>query len=131
MSQPLNEKQVDLLRYLTRQSGPVSSADLDGRIIRALKSRDCITEHNGHVTVTDAGRETLQGAVAPRVRKRRVAAQQTATHARAKAVQRAIQILELALPRDSEVAVGNILAAADDVVDGLRRYARALEKKKA
>ena len=39
---------------------------------------------------------------------------------------RAIATLERALPRDAEVLVGNILAGADDVVDGFRKYARAL-----
>jgi hypothetical protein len=131
MSQALNDKQVDLLRYLHRQASPVSAADLDGRIVRALKSRDCIEEHNGRVMVTDSGRAVLEGGAVPRKRQRRIRAEQGASHARAKAIRRAIELLEMALPKEAEVAVGNMFAYADDVVDGFRKYARALEKKKS
>jgi hypothetical protein len=131
MSQALNDKQVDLLRYLHRQASPVSAADLDGRIVRALKSRDCIEEHNGRVMVTESGRAVLEGGAVPRKRQRRIRAEQGASHARAKAIRRAIELLEMALPKEAEVAVGNMFAYADDVVDGFRKYARALEKKKS
>ncbi|CAA9334020.1 MAG: hypothetical protein AVDCRST_MAG89-2273, partial [uncultured Gemmatimonadetes bacterium] len=56
---------------------------------------------------------------------------QGASHARAKAIRRAIELLEMALPKEAEVAVGTMFAYADDVVDGFRKYARALEKKKS
>ena len=131
MASTLNEKQVDLLRFLDRQSAPVPAAELDGRIIRALRSRDCITEDDGFVKVTEQGRAVLQGGAAParRRRGRRPAVEKHAGHGRAQAVRRALEKLELALPRDAELAVGNIFAAADDVVDAFRRYARRIERK--
>ena len=127
MSPALNEKQADLLRQLQRQSGPVHAGELDGRIIRALKSRDCIAVRNGLVEVTDAGRAALEHRPPARRRGRRPTVERSAGHARAEAIRRAIHALELALPKDAEVAVGAMFAYADDVVDGLRRYARGLE----
>lgn len=127
MSQILNEKQADLLRFLNRQNGPVSTEDLDGRVIRALKSRDCITVRNGLITVTDKGRAALESKPARRRRGRRPNVEKTAGHARAQAIRRALEGLERALPKEAEVAVGNIFAYADDVVDAFRKYARRLE----
>lgn len=127
MSQALNEKQADLLRFLTRQNDPVPTDELDGRVVRALKSRDCIVERNGRVTVTDEGRAALEDKPQRRRRGRRPNVEKTAGHARAQAIRRAIAALELALPKEAEVAVGNIFAYADDVVDGFRKYARKLE----
>ncbi len=131
MSLALNEKQADLLRFLTRQSGPISSADLDGRVVRALKSRACIHEvRNGWIEVTDEGRAALESKPERRRRGRRPNVEKTAGHARAQAIRRAIEALERALPNEAEVAVGNIFAYADDVVDGFRKYARQLEQKR-
>jgi hypothetical protein len=127
MAQTLNEKQADLLRFLTRQSDPVPTDDLDGRIIRALKLRECIVERNGHVSVTEEGRAALEDKPQRRRRGRRPNVEKTAGHARAQAIRRAIAALERALPSEAEVAVGNIFAYADDVVDGFRKYARKLE----
>jgi hypothetical protein len=130
MSQKLNEKQVDLLRFLTRQTGPVSSADLDGRVVRALKSRACIHEvRTGFIAVTEEGRAALETKPQSRRRGRRPNVEKTAGHARAQAIRRAIEALERALPNEAEVAVGNIFAYADDVVDGFRKYARSLEQR--
>lgn len=125
----LNDKQADLLRYLERQSGPVPSADLDGRIVRALKSRECIEEQGGMVTVTEQGRAALSMKPARRTRGRRPAVEKSAGHARAQAIRRALEALEAALPREAEVAVGPLFAYADDVVQGFRRYARSLERR--
>jgi hypothetical protein len=127
----LNEKQADLLRFLNRQSGPISSAELDGRVVRALISRSCIQEvRNGFIEVTEEGRAALESKPQRRRRGRRPNVEKTAGHARAQAIRRAIEALELALPKEAEVAVGNIFAYADDVVDGFRKYARRLEQKK-
>jgi hypothetical protein len=130
MSSMLNEKQSDLLRYLERQGSPVPASDLDGRVVRALRSRRCIEERGGMVTLTDAGRAALSPAAPPppRRRGRRPGAHRSAAHARAAAIRRAVEALESALPSDAEVAVGNIFAYADDVVQGFRRYARDLER---
>jgi hypothetical protein len=127
MSNILNEKQFDLLRYLYRQTGPVPSDHLDGRVVRALRARDLITESKGWVAITDAGRERFDHAV----RRRRAPAASTpeagGRNARAESIMRAIDALELALPKDAEVVVGEMFAYADDVVEGFRRYARTLE----
>jgi len=131
MSLMLNEKQTDLLRFLSRQTSPVSSAELDGRVVRALKSRGCIREvRSGWIEATDEGRAALESKPVRRRRGRRPNVEKTAGHARAQAIRRALESLELALPKDAEVPVGNIFAYADDVVDGFRKYARNLERKK-
>lgn len=131
MSLTLNEKQADLLRFLNRQTGPVSSVDLDGRVVRALKSRAFIQEvRAGWIEVTEEGRAALESKPQRRRRGRRPNVEKTAGHARAQAIRRAIDALERALPKEAEVAVGNIFAYADDVVDGFRNYARNLERKK-
>jgi hypothetical protein len=125
MSNVINEKQFDLLRYLYRQTGPVPSDHLDGRVVRALKSRQLIALSKGWVSITDEGRERFDAAV----RRRRTAApvvEPTARNARAESIMRAIDALEVALPKDAEVVVGDIFAYADDVVEGFRRYARKI-----
>jgi hypothetical protein len=130
----LNDKQADLLRYLYRQTGPVPTEHLDGRVVRALKSRRYVEERNGWISVSDAGRAAFErnGSAPPVQRRRRRTSTETgASHARAHAIQRAVEMLEGALPKDAEVAVGNIFAYADDVVEALRKHARALEKRRA
>jgi hypothetical protein len=129
MPNMLNDKQVDLLRYLERQSGPVATAELDGRIVRALVSRACIEERAGMVTMTEQGREALTRKPVPRRRGRRPSVERSPAHGRAQAIRRALDALEAALPTDAEVAVGPIFAYADDVVQGFRRYARSLERR--
>jgi hypothetical protein len=129
MPNRLNDKQADLLRFLERQSAPVPVTDLDGRVVRALRSRACIRESGGMVEVTDEGRAALTAAPPVRRRGRRPAAEKSAGHGRAQAIRRALDALERALPRDAEVAVGPIFAYADDVVQGFRRYARSLERR--
>ncbi len=125
-----NEKQADLLRFLDRQNGPVPVSDLDGRIVRALRSRALVAEDGGMVTVTEQGRAALSTTTAPeRKRGRRPAVEKSPGHARAQAIRRALDSLQAALPTDAEVAVGPIFAYADDVVQGFRRYARSLERK--
>jgi hypothetical protein len=58
------------------------------------------------------------------------ARRRTAAAARAAAIWRAIEQLDVALPSNAEVLVGSMMAAADDVVEGFRKYARALERSK-
>jgi hypothetical protein len=120
---------MDLLRYLYRQTGPVPCDHLDGRVVRALKSRGLLEEKGDWVSVSPAGRTEFE-----RVRRRRVANPHAAASAgsprsaRAEAIIRAVEALELALPRDAELMVGDIPAYADDVVAGLRGYARQLTR---
>ena len=121
----LNETQVDLLRHLYRQTGPVLSDHVDGRVIRALRSRGLVEEKGGWLGLTADGRSEFE-----KLRRRRVATHHSTDanprEARADAIFRAVEALELALPRDVEVMVGDMPAYADDIVQGLREYARRL-----
>lgn len=128
LNEKLNDKQVDLLRYLYRQTGPVPSAHLDGRVVRALRSRGLVEEKGEWVSVSDAGRNEFEKLRRRRVSSPHVAEGSSPRHARAEAIIRAVEALELALPRDAEVMVGDIPAYADDVVQGLRGYARQLAR---
>lgn len=130
MNRTLSEKQADLLRYLYRQTGPVPADHLDGRVVRALKSRGYVeVQRNGWVRVTDEGRRLEESGSSTRPARRRRRADPTPQQVRAEAINRAVQALEMALPKDAEVAVGNIFAHADDVVQGFRTYARRLQGK--
>ncbi len=125
----LSDKQIELLRYLYRQTGPVPSDHLDGRVVRALRSRDLVEEHRGWVTVTDAGRSFYEGQVRRRRRPSLADLESGSSSARAEAILRAIEALELAVPRDAEVSLGNRMQAyADDVMEGLRGLARQLQR---
>lgn len=125
MTIPLNDKQLDLLRHLYRQTGPALVDHLDGRVVRALRSRGMVVEKGGWLSLTDAGRSEFE-----KVRRRRVtnphAEGGTPRQARAEAIIRAVEALELALPRGSEVMVGDMPAYSDDVLAGLRGFARRL-----
>jgi hypothetical protein len=130
MTIDLNDKQLDLLRYLYRQTGPVPCDHLDGRVVRALKSRGLLEEKGDWISVSPSGRVEFE-----KVRRRRVANPHavngvtgSSRGARAEAIIRAVEALELALPRDAELMVGDIPAYADDVVAGLRGYARQLAR---
>ncbi|HSU16722.1 hypothetical protein [Longimicrobium sp.] len=122
---PLNDKQVDLLRSLYRQTGPVLVDNLDGRVVRALRSRGLVQEKAGWLSLTDSGKTEFE-----KLRRRRVVNPHSEVsnprHARAEAIIRAVEALELALPRDAELMVGDMPAYADDVVQGLRGFARQL-----
>ncbi|HEU0052981.1 MAG TPA: hypothetical protein VFQ39_07375 [Longimicrobium sp.] len=126
MSIPLNDKQVDLLRHLYRQTGPVPSDHLDGRVVRALRSRDLIDDKNDWVSLTAAGRAEFEKLRRRRVASPHVVESGTPRQARAEAIIRAVEALELALPRDAELMVGDMPAYADDVVQSLRGFARRL-----
>ena len=119
----LNSRQEDLLREILRLRH-VPAEELDGRVTRPLIVRGLVTlSDDDVVTATSAGRvyfEEVQPA-ARRGRKRRP------ENARAAAVRRALRQLEAALPEGAELLVGNIMASADDVVDGFRRHARKLD----
>lgn len=125
----LSDSQADLLRHLARQATPVRKDELDGRVVRALRSRKLIEVRNGLVSISEAGRQRLDAGLRPKRRRRFAAsAEARSRQARAETIYRAIDALELALPREAEVAVGEIFAYADDVVRGFRNYARTLEE---
>ena len=117
----LTERQEELLRLLLR-TGPVPSEGLDGRVVRALLARGLATLRDDLVTATSAGQsyfDEQRPTVGRRGRKR-------TENPRAAAIRRATRELESVLPPGAEVLVGNIMAAADDLVDAFRRHAEKL-----
>lgn len=127
MSTTLTEKQTDLLRDLSRRTDPVPEDVLDGRVVRALESRNFVERRDGVVLVTDAGRDHFQSHVRRRRRARPHGAEADPRSARAEAIHRAIEILELAVPRDTELHVGDLDTSAEELIEGLRRFARQVE----
>lgn len=119
----LNQKQEELLRSLLRR-GQAPAEDLDGRVIRPLIGRGLVTLQDDIVSPTSAGREYFdeKRSTGPkRGRKRK-------ENARAIVIRRAARQLESAIPPDAEVLVGNIMAAADDLVEAFRRHASKIER---
>jgi hypothetical protein len=102
----------------------VPAEDLDGRVIRPLIGRGLVTLQDNIVSPTSAGREYFdeKRSTGPnRGRKRK-------ENARAIVIRRAARQLESAIPPDAEVLVGNIMAAADDLVEAFRRHASKIER---
>lgn len=128
MSTVLTEKQSDLLRDLSRRAEPVPEDVLDGRVVRALESRNFVERRDGVVLVTDEGRDHFQSHVRRRRRARPHGAESDPRSARADAVNRAVEILELAVPRDMDLHVGDVVASAEELIEGLRGFARLVEK---
>lgn len=119
----LNPRQEDLLRMIVRLR-EVPAEELDGRIVRPLIARGLATvSEDDLVTPTSAGRVYLDEPTSGRRRRK-----EGAPDARAAAIRRAVRRLEAAVPASAEVQVGNIMAAADDVVDAFLRHARRLER---
>ena len=121
----LSEQQEETLRYLLRQTAPVPAAHVDGRVLRALRTRGLVEESGGWVSPSEGGRAYFERHVA-RERKRRESREHHGGSARAEAVLRAVEQLESVIPRNAELLVGDIPAYADDVLVGLRRYARQM-----
>jgi glutathione S-transferase len=123
----LSRAQEDCLRYLLRQTSPVPEEHVDGRVLRALLARRLIVLSGGSVrTAEDAAVHLSSHARRDRENRTRRAGQ-SAQSARAEAVLRAVDQLEAALPLDAELLVGAHPAYADDVLAGLRRFAREME----
>lgn len=123
----LSASQEEVLRYLVRQTGPVPVDHLDGRVLRALLSRGLVEVTRGWVCPTEAAEPHLRGHVR-KVRERSVRrAVSSARGARSEAILRATEELEKALPRGAELMIASIPAYGDDVVAGLRRFAREME----
>lgn len=127
MSTMLSDKQTDLLRDLSQRPEPVPEEHLDGRVVRALESRSFVERRDGRVHVTDAGRDHYQSHVRRRRRARPHAAETSPRGARADAVKRAVEILELAVPLDAVMHVGDIHARGEELIEGLRRFAAQIE----
>jgi hypothetical protein len=122
---PLSKLQEETLRHLCRQSGAVPVNHLDGRVVRALKVRALIQESDEWVSPTDAGRTYYE--THGRRRRRVSRGSDPSRTARAEAIQKALDALELAVPKDVEIRVGDATRAyADDVISGFREFARTL-----
>jgi hypothetical protein len=126
MSTVLSDKQSDLLRDLSHRTEPVPEDHLDGRVVRALESRRFVERQDGRVVLTDAGRDHFQSHVRRRRRGRTPGAEASPRSARAEALKRAIEILELAVPGDHPMRVGDLDATGDELMEGLRHFARQL-----
>lgn len=125
----LNTHQADQLRYLCRQSGPVLLDHLDGRIIRALENRGLVEVRGGWVSPTPAGRALRdQPQRAPARRAGRRSAPVNASGARALSILKAVDELERAIPIDAEIDLPEFRTYADDILTGLRQYARQMER---
>ncbi len=130
MSTVLSDKQSDLLRDLSLRTEPVAEDTLDGRVVRALESRSFVERQDGMVLLTDAGRDYFRSHVRRRRRARPHGAEPDPRSARTDAIQRAIEILELGLPPDTEMHVGDLHARAEELIEGLRRFARQIEERR-
>lgn len=124
----LNDQQAAMLREIVRQGGAVSAEQLDGRVAQALARRGLLRFNIDSVVLTQAGWNYKWVANEPAVRE--TARRRSAGAARAAAIWRAVELLDRALPAGAEVLVGPIMAAAQDLVDGFRKYARDLERSK-
>ncbi|HEX2090861.1 MAG TPA: hypothetical protein VHG28_00610 [Longimicrobiaceae bacterium] len=129
MSTILSMKQSDLLRELSRRADPVPEDHLDGRVVRALEARNFIERREGGITLSGEGRAHFENHVRRRRRATHHGAESDPRGARAEAIRRAIEILELAVPREAEVLVGDVEARAHEVVEGLRRFGQSLESR--
>lgn len=61
---PLKVHQLELLRFIVDQRGPVAVEKVDRRSLRPLKRHDLVVEHHGFVTPTASGRRLGAGAPA-------------------------------------------------------------------
>lgn len=122
----LSRAQEEFLRYLLRQTSPVLEDHIDGRVLRALLSRGLVRSSAGWVSPTDAAAARLASHARQDRHTRTRRAGRTAEVARAEAVLRAVEQLEAAVPRDAELWVAEHPAYADDVLAGLRRFAREM-----
>jgi hypothetical protein len=123
----LNVVQLDTLGYLCRQSGPVLVDHLDGRVVRALKNRGLLEVRGEWASPTPAGREARERAAAPSARRKRQRTI-TAAGARAQSILKAVDELEQAMPIDAEVELPTFRAYGDDIVTGLRQFARQMDR---
>jgi hypothetical protein len=125
----LSDAQEDVLRSMIRQAAPVLADHIDGRVLRALVARALVRIDGGWASATDAASVHLaaQDAAERRQRRRRAAGSPEAV--RAEVVFRAVEQLEAATPLDAVVWIAGHPAYADDLLTGLRRYARALSRR--
>jgi hypothetical protein len=83
-------------------------------------------ESSGWVSPTEAGRAHFE--LVRRRRRRAPGPDAEPRSVRAEVILRHVDGLERAIRGDAEIKVGDVPAYADDVLEGLREYARDLER---
>ncbi|HEX7241055.1 MAG TPA: hypothetical protein VF263_12355 [Longimicrobiaceae bacterium] len=131
MSTILNTKQSDVLRELSRRTAPVPEELLDGRVVRALESRGLVERRDEGVVLSEEGRAHFQDHVRRRRRATQHGAEADPRTARADAIRRAVDVLQLAVPMDADLSVGDVRVEAEELLNGLRRFAQQVERKAA
>jgi hypothetical protein len=125
----LSEAQEDVLRSMVRRSTPTLADHVDGRVLRALVGRGLVRIEGDWASATERAATHLQAQdrTERKLRHRRAA---TSTEAvRAEVVLRAVEQLEAATPPESVLMLRGHPAYADDLLAGLRRYARTLQRR--
>lgn len=125
----LSPSQEQALRLICRQSDSVLADRLDGRVLKALKVRGLVDERDGWVSPTVSGRAHFD--VVRRRRRKEPGFTSEPRSVRAEIILRHVEGLERAIRGDEESKVGDVPAFADDVLEGLRQYARRLEVRPA
>jgi hypothetical protein len=123
----LSLPQQELLRMLSLNSAPASEDALDGRSLRALLARGFARRTSRGIEITGAGAEARRQLGNVQNDSGRSDRRSRREHPRAAAILRAVAILERVVPRDSELAVGDMFVHVDDLLYGFRRYARKLK----
>ncbi|MDB4952216.1 MAG: hypothetical protein JWM27_4865 [Gemmatimonadetes bacterium] len=125
----LSEAQEDVLRSMVRQTAPLLADHVDGRVLRALVGRGLARVDGDWASATDSAAAHLRAwdRAERKLRHRRAATSPEAV--RAEVVLRAVEQLEAATPPESVVLLAGHPAYADDLLAGLRRYARALGRR--
>jgi hypothetical protein len=118
-SQKLRQAQYELLRQVIQSRVPVSHDAVDRRTAKSLISRGLISVVSGTLAATARGREmrSQHEALASAGRQKKGA------DPRAQVILRAVDILRLSIPSDSELAVGRIFCHVDDLLAGFERLA--------
>lgn len=122
----LSAPQEQALRQLCRQSEPMLADHLDGRVLRGLKANGMAVESAGWVSPTEAGLAHFE--LIRRRRRREPGPDAEPRSVRAEVILRHVDGLERAIRGDAEIRVGDVPAYADDILEGLRRYAKELER---
>lgn len=122
----LSALQRQTLRLLCRQPEPMLADHIDGRVLRGLKANGMAVESDGWVSPTEAGRANFE--LIRRRRPRAPGSDAEPRSVRAEVIRRHVDGLERAIRGDAEIKVGDVPAYADDVLEGLRRYAKELER---
>ncbi|MBB4635637.1 hypothetical protein [Longimicrobium terrae] len=115
----LRQAQYELLRQVIQSRVPVSHDAVDRRTAKSLVTRGLITVEAGTLAATPRGREMCSQHEALA----RAGRQKKGADPRSQVILRAVDILRLSIPSDSELAVGRIFCHVDDLLAGFERLA--------